>query len=170
MHRLLRGGVEMTINWPEAVARLAGERTRAEVLAGLLKKHGNAAQRDHGALLYAEAKTEVDAVIDGLLVVLAQRDAPTTLPDLEARLTRMVQRGAELRDYVRPLLPDATGQKAGIGDILAKTVEALLNPLIEAVGAIWNARREDDALTRATIRTQLGGTRWLAFAAIAPAE
>jgi hypothetical protein len=153
----------MTVQWPEAVARLAGERTRAETLAGLLKKYGNEAQRDRGALLYGEAKAEIDALIDGLLVALAQRSLPAVLPDLEARLKRALERRCELTEHVRPLLPDTAGQRTGIGDMLAKTVEALLDPLVEAVRAIWTAHRDDDALIRATIRTQLEATRWRDF-------
>jgi hypothetical protein len=159
----------MTPDWPEAVARLAGERTRAVTLAGLLKKHGNGAQRDRGELLYTEAKVETDAVLAGLLIALDQRSGPTALPDLEARLRRAVEGIKALADYIEPLLPDRAGQKAGIGDILAKTVEALLDPLVEAVSALWQARREDDALKRAAIRAQLEGTRWPDFAAIAAA-
>jgi hypothetical protein len=166
----------MTLGWPEAVARLAGERTRAVTLAGLLKKHGNEAQRDRGALLYTEAKAEIDAVVAGLLVALDQRGGLAALADLEARLRRAVERVKALADHVEPLLPDRVGQKAGIGDILAKTVEALLAPLVEAVRALWQARREDKALERedevlklATIRTQLEGTRWPDFAAITAA-
>ena len=82
----------MTLGWPEAVAHLAGERTRAVAVAGLLKKHGNEAQRDRGALLYTEAKAESDAVITGLLVALDQRSRPAALPDVEARLQCAVER------------------------------------------------------------------------------
>ena len=32
------------INWQEAIARLAGERTKAETCVSLLKRHGNDAQ------------------------------------------------------------------------------------------------------------------------------
>jgi hypothetical protein len=65
------------------------------------------------------------------------------LPDLEARLQHAVERGKALADHVAPLLPDRVGQKAGVGDLLANTVEALLDPLVEAVRALWQARRAD---------------------------
>ena len=61
------------INWQEAVARLAQERTQAETGVRLLKKHGNAAAIDRGALAYGEAKAEYDGIIAGLVVALAQR-------------------------------------------------------------------------------------------------
>jgi hypothetical protein len=64
------------IGWQEAVARLAAERTRAESCAGLLKKHGDEAARSRGGLAYGEAKAEVDAVVAGLVVALAQCTGP----------------------------------------------------------------------------------------------
>lgn len=76
------------IGWQEAVARLAGERTRAETCAGLLKKHGDAAAISRGALAYGEAKAEVDALIAGLVTALAIGKKPTSLPDLEVQLKR----------------------------------------------------------------------------------
>jgi hypothetical protein len=81
------------MRWPEAVAALAAERTRAETCVQLLKRHAgtNAAALSRGELAYAEAKAEMDAVIAGLTVVLAQRGTPPDLADVEARLTRGVQ-------------------------------------------------------------------------------
>jgi hypothetical protein len=156
----------MTIGWAEAVMCLARERTRSEVVVSLLKKYGNERQRDRGALLYGEAKADIDAVIDGLLVVLAQRDLPTALPGLEKRLHGAVERTEQLAEHVRALIPDTTGERSGVGDLLAKTVEALLAPLVDAVRSLWRARLERDAVLRATIRTQLEGTRWRDFDAI----
>src|SRR5215510_15040392 len=82
-----------TMHWPEAVAALAAERTRAETCVRLLKRHagGDAAALSRGELAYAAAKADVDAVIAGLIVVLAQQGTPPDLADLEARLTRGVQ-------------------------------------------------------------------------------
>jgi hypothetical protein len=53
------------MRWPEAVAALAAERTRAETCGRLLKRHAgnNAAALSRGELAYAEAKAEMDAVI-----------------------------------------------------------------------------------------------------------
>jgi hypothetical protein len=73
----------------------------------------------------------------------APRAPLAALPDLEARLQHAVERGKALADHVAPLLPDRVGQKAGVADLLANTVEALLDPLVEAVRALWQARRAD---------------------------
>src|SRR4051794_34216734 len=76
------------IGWQEAVARLAGERTRAEACAGLLRRYGDEAAKAQGQVAYGEAKAEVDGVIAGLTVALARRAEPASLPDLGGRLGR----------------------------------------------------------------------------------
>ena len=152
------------INWQEAVARLARERTLAETCVALLKKYGNDAARDRGSLAYSQAKAEYDGVIGGLVVALARKGQPESLPDLQAQL----QRGFELRDAfcrsVQPLLPPSSGQKGPIADI----VEGAVKPVIDAVVAIWSRTRDDDALMRKTIQTQLEATSWPAFDKVAP--
>src|SRR3954451_22700856 len=74
------------INWQEAVAQLARERTQAETCASVLKKYGkdNATITDRGSLSYGEAKAEYDAVIAGLSVALARGGQPASLPDLQS--------------------------------------------------------------------------------------
>jgi hypothetical protein len=53
------------MRWPEAVAALAAERTRAETCVRLLKRHagGDAAVLSRGELAYTAAKADVDAVL-----------------------------------------------------------------------------------------------------------
>ena len=54
-----------TMTWPEAVARLTGERAKAETCVALVKRYGDDAQRARGQLTYTNAKADVDAVIAG---------------------------------------------------------------------------------------------------------
>jgi hypothetical protein len=51
------------IAWPDAVAQLAGERSKAETCVALIKKYGSDAQIAHGQLTYTDAKADSDAVI-----------------------------------------------------------------------------------------------------------
>jgi hypothetical protein len=152
------------INWQEAVTRLARERTLAETCAALLKRYGDPAAQARGAATYGEAKADYDGVIAGLVVALARKEQPKTLPDLQARL----QRGFEERDAfcrsVQPLLPPSAGQKGPIADI----VEGAVKPVIDALVAIWSRTRDDDALMRKTIQTQLEATSWPSFDKVAP--
>jgi hypothetical protein len=147
--------------WPEAIARLAAERTRATSCVEQARALGIPAV-DPLARQYGEAKAEVDAVIAGLAVALAQSGAPPNLPDLERRM------GAGFEGRQRfcaaidaHLSPRLTGGKGVLGD----AVTALVKPVLDAVVKIWEMRREDDRLRRDTIRTQLEATRWPAFVA-----
>ena len=77
------------IGWQEAGARLVAEHTRAETCVSLLKQFGDAAVIAKGKLAYGEAKTEIDAVIAGLVVTLAEAVKEIHLDSQQAdRLTR----------------------------------------------------------------------------------
>jgi hypothetical protein len=154
------------IGWQEAVARLAHERTRAETCVRLLKTYGDEGALRRGDLTYGEAKAEVDAVIAGLIVALAKEDDPASLPDLETRLERGVKGRETLCEQVEPLVPDATGEKNVIADLVAGAV----GPLIEAAKEIYLDAEEADRLTRLTIQNQLEATKWPAFADISTAN
>jgi hypothetical protein len=150
------------IGWQEAVARLAHERTLAVTCAALLKKHGDASAIDRGALAYAEAKAEYDAIVAGLVVALARRDKPSSLPDLETRLRNGFGKRMVFCENVQQLLPPTTGQKSLIADI----VKGAVGPVVDALKAIWLRSRDDNALMRKTIETQLEATVWPQFGSI----
>jgi hypothetical protein len=154
------------INWQEAVARLAGERTLAERCVALLKEYaGNdRATLARGSLAYDDAKAEYDGVIAGLVVALARKGQPESLPDLQARLQRGFDRREAFCRSVEPLVPKPQGEKGPIADIVGGAVK----PVIDALVAIWSRTRDDDALMRKTIETQLEATSWLAFDKVAP--
>jgi hypothetical protein len=152
------------IGWQEAVARLAYERTKAETCVKELKKYGNKAAIKRGEDAYNDAKAEYDGIVQGLIVALAREGEPASLPDLEARM----QRGFDMRTAfcrsVDPLVPSSAGQK-GPGWVAA--LSGPIGPLIEAIKDIYLRGRDDDALMRKTIETQLEATSWPAFASIA---
>jgi hypothetical protein len=75
---------EMT--WAEAVAQVAGVRTKAESSAALLKKFGDSGHVARGQLFYCDAKGETDAVIAGLIVALSAKEEPESLPSLQERV------------------------------------------------------------------------------------
>jgi hypothetical protein len=152
------------IGWPEAVANLAAERTRAVACAG----RARTLDADTAARLgagYAEAKAEVDAVVAGLSVALAQGGQPQSLPDLERRITA----GAEGRERFCRAVIERAPLTPGERGVLADVLGAFVKPLVEAVVAIWKQSADDNRLRRDTIRAQLEATRWPAFADIPPA-
>jgi hypothetical protein len=155
-----------TMRWPEAVAALAAERTRAETCGRLLKRHagGNAAALSRGELAYTAAKADVDAVIAGLTVVLAQQGIPPDLPDVEARLTRGVQAREAFCRQVMALVPEDPGTR----DLLVPLLGAVLPPLLEAARTLYTGQTAQDRLLRQTIQTQLEATTWTPFADLTP--
>ena len=155
------------IGWQEAVARLAQERTLAETCVALLKKYGNAGAIDRGRLAYADAKAEYDAIIAGLDVALARNDQPASLPDLEARLRRgFDERQAFCATVKRLVPPPPPGVKSPLTDIVSGAV----GPVVDAVKVIWLRTRDDNALMRGTIETQLEDTKWPSFASVSPSS
>jgi hypothetical protein len=154
------------MRWPEAVAALAAERTRAETCVRLLKRHAGAdpAVLSRGELAYAAAKADVDAVIAGLTVVLAQQGTPPQLADLETRLTRGVEAREVFCQQVTALVPEDPGTR----NLLVQLVGAVLPSLLEAARTLYTGRTEQDRLVRQTIQTQLEATQWSAFADIKP--
>jgi hypothetical protein len=155
-----------TMRWPEAVAALSAERTRAETCGRLLKRHAgdDKAALSHGELAYATAKAEVDAVIAGLTVVLAQQGTPPDLPEVEARLTRGVQAREAFCTQVAALVPPEPGTR----NLLVQLVGAVLPPLLEAARTLYTGTTEQDRLLRQTIQTQLEATTWTPFADLTP--
>jgi hypothetical protein len=153
------------INWQEAIARLARERTQAETCVIVLKKYGDPAAKDRGSLNYAEAKAEYDGIIAGLTVALVRKEQPASLPDLQSRLQRGFEKRQAFCQGVQSLIPpQSTGEKGPIDEI----VSGAIGPLIQAVQAIYFRAKDDDQLTRKTIQTQLEATSWPAFASVSP--
>jgi hypothetical protein len=157
------------ITWQEAAARLARERTLAETCAALLKKHSDPAAIDRGALAYGEAKAEYDGIIAGLVVALARKGAPTSLPDLQDRLKHAVAKRDAFCRSVQSLAPaPVNGEKGVISEIVEGAIGGAIDPLVDAIKAIWMHSRDENALLRKTIETQLEATAWPNFASISP--
>jgi hypothetical protein len=115
-------------------------------------------------------------VIAGLITVLSAGQEPASLSSLKARLTSGVSGLAEFCNTVVKLLPDTGGQKGGWAGVLAGiaqnagAIEQLLKMLSAGVSVLYTNYRADDALTRATIKTQLEAARWPAFSEVKAAD
>ena len=156
-----------SISWAEAVARLAGERARAETCVALVKKYGTDPQVARAQLAYTNAKADSDAVIAGLITTLSAGQAPVSLASLHTRLSSGISGLHEFCGTVNNLLPNTSGEKNVLTDILSKIgIEQLLKMLSDGVSALYNNHRTDDALTRRTIQTQLEAARWPAFSEV----
>jgi len=151
------------IEWQDAVAVLARERAQAVAAARIVKKHAAPAESDRLSLVYGEAKAEYDGVIGGLVVALARKKPPEALADLEERLQRGFAKREEFCKAAAALLPaPKLGEKGVLEDIL----KALIEPVVTAVKEIYLRSKDDDALMRKTIETQLQAASWPDFAAV----
>jgi hypothetical protein len=153
------------VGWEEAAARLRKERTMAETCAGLLKKYADAAAKDRGALAYADAKGDYDAIIAGLSVALARKRQPAGLPDLQNRLAQGFEKREAFCRNVQDALPPA---ESGHRGALAEIIKGALEPLTKAAVELYTDAQKSDELTRAQIRTQLEASSWPDFATVPP--
>jgi hypothetical protein len=157
------------IGWPEAVGRLAGERSKAETCAAMLKGYGDTEQVSQGQLAYGEAKANFDGVIAGLVAALTEGGNPKSLPSLETDLEHGAEGLGKFCKTVSDLLPKSSGRKGVLADIAKGAVEPLIKALSEGVATIYNNYRKDQ-LTRETIKTQLEAAKWSNFAEVKAAQ
>jgi hypothetical protein len=97
------------IGWPEGVGRLAGERTKAETCAAVLKGYGEIEQISQGQLAYGEAKANFDAVVAELVTALIEGGNPKSLPGLETDLEHGAEGLGKFCQTVSGLLPKKFG-------------------------------------------------------------
>jgi hypothetical protein len=158
------------IGWPEAIGRLAGERTKAETCAALLKGSGDQQNIPRGQLAYGEAKANFDAVIAELITALTEGGNPKSLPSLETDLEHSATALVNFCKMVSDVLPDTSGQRGVPADIVKGAIQPVIKALLEGVAAIYNNYRNDQALTRETIKTQLEAAKWPNFAEVKAAK
>jgi len=158
------------IGWPEAVARLAEERSQAEICVASLKAHGDRDQVAQGRLAYGTAKADFDGVIAGLITALGERGSPESLPDLDAKLAHGAAGLGQFCKSVRDLVPNISGQKGILDEMVKTAVEPVIKTLSAGVATLYADHRNDDALTRQTIQTQLEAAKWPDFGKVEAAQ
>jgi hypothetical protein len=148
------------IDWPEATARLAEMRSRAETCVSLLKRYGKPIQIAQGRLAYSNAKAKIDGTINGLITALVTNGHPSSLPDLQSSLDAGSQGLIEFCDSTSKLVPRVSGQRGPIDEIVKAAIEPLVKAVSSGVAALYNNHRSDSELTRKTIQTQLEAAKW----------
>ena len=163
-------GFAQEIGWPEAVGRLTRQRSKAETCIALVKKYGDEAQIARGSLEYNEAKSGNDGVISGLITALTLDDSPDSLPNLETQLQDSTIGLDGFCKSLSALIRETAGERGLLDGVIKEAIEPLLNSLSAAVGALYGNYREDDALIRKTIQTQLEAARWPDFEVVKAAD
>jgi hypothetical protein len=159
-------GQTASIRWPEAVSRLAEERSKAVLCVATLRRYGNQEQIAQGQLIYGRAKVNFDGVIAGLVIALAEGGNPESLPSLDGKLADDATSLAQFCKSASDLVPNASGQKGILDAMVKAAVEPVINALSEGVAALYDNSRKDDALTRQTIQTQLEAAKWPDFGSV----
>jgi hypothetical protein len=106
------------IGWPEAVGRLAEQRSKAETCAAALKAHGNKAQIARGRLAYGTVKASFDAVIAGLITALAEGGSPQSLPNLKIALQQGTTGLKAFCGTAYAVMPKVSGRRDVVADIV----------------------------------------------------
>lgn len=168
------GSRSAVMTWPEAVAPLAGGKTKAEACVALLKRYGTGPQIANGLFAYTNAKSDSDAVIAGLVTTLATGETAIDLQFLQTKLNTSLSELQQFCDTVKALLPTAsTGEKGGVLDALTIAKEAigpLLKGATDGVAALYNNYRTDKQEIRRSIQLQLESARWPVFTSVQKAE
>ncbi|MEM6550477.1 MAG: hypothetical protein AAF713_22580 [Pseudomonadota bacterium] len=112
-------------------ARLAEERERAETLAGIVKRFGDAEAR--AAAIYADGRATVEALVAALGVALAEGSAACAFETLEARLAAAVN----ARERLAALALDLVERRRGEKELLSGLVGAGRTALVAAKLALW---------------------------------
>jgi hypothetical protein len=156
------------INGREAAgARPTYERSRAKTCVVMLKKYGDQAAIDRGAVVCGGAKAEHDAVIGGLETALAEDARPVSLSDLQARMQSGFDKRTAFCDLALARIPpDVSGQKGPVEEI----VKGVAGPLVDAVKAIvlraMDRHYQVDDKSDETIRLQLEDAKWPSFESV----
>ncbi len=155
-----------SMGWPEAVAKLSGERTKAVSCAGVFKRYGTAATQAVAAASYDSARVHYVTVIAGLITALSEPSGPAALPTLENELDAGSERLRSFCSDAYELLPKTPGQKSALEEIVKAAIEPVIGALKDAVGTLYSDHRKDAAARRETISAQLKAAEWPTFSDI----
>jgi hypothetical protein len=121
-------------------------------------------------LSYADAKSDIDAVITGLMTALATNGQPASLPSLQDRFDQGSTGLLKFCSSAAAVLPPSAGHKGVVDDIAKAALDPVIKGASDGLAALYNDHRADAVLTRRTIQTQLEATRWPDFDKVPSAQ
>jgi hypothetical protein len=171
--RELSAAEQPPMGWPQVVADLTTERSRAITCVGLLKSSDDQAEIEGAKMTYGSTKAEMDGVIAGLTTALFAGGKPESLPTVRGRLDAS---GDSLKGICAAAVKvrKAAPQEKGAFDEIAKGVaEGAMEPIIKAISSgiaeLWGEHEKRNELDLETTKTQLEAAKWPEFADI-PAQ
>ena len=165
------GAEAPSLGWPQVIADLTTERSQAETCVGLIKSRAEAAAKNKAEATYVTAKADMDGVIAGLEVVLAQGAKPGSLPTVRPSLEATA---SSLKAICAAAFATATPSTKGVWDAIAKgvaegAIEPVVSKISDGVVAVWKYYVvEPHNLALQTRNAKLEAARWPEFSDIAP--
>jgi hypothetical protein len=159
--------------WPQAVDRLAREKTLAEACAVVLKTFADGAPmaRVQGERLYARARADMDGLVRLFIVDLASERPLADSSELQHRLEAVVAQRRALCRHVEAAVGAALREQAGhaeAADLLSQGSGDSERFLIDEAVQISRAYRLADQAGRAAIVARIEAARWLPYPEISP--
>jgi hypothetical protein len=157
--------------WPQAVARLAREKTLAEACASILKTFadGRPMARVQGERLYGRAQADVNGLVRLIIADLASERAPAERPELRHLLEVVPRQRQALCDHVDAAVGREVAEQlggTGAAALLAQGTSESTGSIADVAVRIRQAYREADPAARATIVARIEAVRWLPYAAV----
>jgi hypothetical protein len=157
--------------WPQAVERLAREKTLAEACASILKTfaEGLPMARVQGERLYARAQADMNGLVRLVIADLASQRSPADSPELRHLLEAVPRQRQALCDHVDAAVGTTLRQQAGrtgAADLLAEGSSDPAGSIADVAVWIGQAYRKADPAVRATIVARIEAIRWLPYAEV----
>jgi hypothetical protein len=150
----------------KAVRVLAHEKSAAEQYAVILATVGKAdiARYVRGIQLYADAKSEFDAMIAELKFDLTTGQDPTRSVVFSGALQQAAEKRVAFTSFISREVVDKLqgGAKPGLPDVI-EAVPALVKALTESGLSIWKAFHDASKERRDAILTEVNHLQWRSF-------
>jgi hypothetical protein len=149
----------------DAVRVLAHEKSAAEQYAVILATVGKAdiARYVRGIQLYADAKSEFDAMIAELKFNLTTGQDPTRSVVFSGALQQAAEKRVAFTSFIsREIVDKLQGAKPGLPDVI-EAVPALVKAITESGLSIWKAFRDASKERRDAILTEVNHLQWRSF-------
>jgi hypothetical protein len=153
----------------DAVRVLTHEKSAAEQYAVILATAGKAdvARYVRGIQLYADAKSEFDAMIAELKFNLTTGQDPTRSAVFSGALHQAAEKRVAFTSFIsREIVDKLEGAKPGLPDVIAAVPE-LVKAITESGLSIWKAFRDASKERRDLILTEVDRLQWRSFEQLA---